>query len=72
MGVRPSHLADVDPIVDRPGGLEAFHHALLEGFGQPVHSDEVLQVLGPGVVKVAARVHPLDDGSHVAKHHSVH
>lgn len=72
MRVRQSHLADVDTVVDRPGGLEAFHHALLEGFGQPVHPYEVLQVLGPGVVKVAARVHPLDDGSHVAKDHGVH
>lgn len=67
-----SHLTDVDTVVDRPGRLEALHHALLEGFGQPVHPYEVLQVLGPGVIKVAAGVHPLDDGSHVTKHHSVH
>lgn len=49
-----SHLAYVDAIVDRPGRLEAFHHALLEGFGQPVHPYEVLQVLGPGVIEIAA------------------
>lgn len=67
-----SHLTYVDTIVDRPGRLEAFHHALLEGFGQPVHTYEVLQVLGPSVIEIAARVHPLDDGSHVTKHHSVH
>lgn len=68
----PSHLADIDAVVDRPGCLEAFHHALLEGLGQPVHSDEVFQVLGAGVVERPARVHPLDDGRHVTKHNSVH
>lgn len=68
----PSYLADVDTVVHRPGRLETFHHALLEGLGKPVHPDKVLQVLGPSVVEGAARVHPLDDGSHIAKHHSMH
>lgn len=67
-----SHLADINAVVDGPGGLETFHHSLLEGLGQPVHPDEVLQVLGPGVVEGAARVHPLDDGSDITKHHSMH
>ena len=68
----PPHLADVDPVVDRPGGLETLQHALLEGLGQPVDPDEVLQVLGAGVVERASRVHPLDDGRHVTEHHRVH
>ena len=67
-----SHLADVNAVVYGPGGLETFHHSLLKGLGQPVHSDEVLQVLGAGVVEGAARVHPLDDGSDITKHHSMH
>lgn len=66
------YLADVDAIVDRPGCLEALHHALLECLGQPVHPDEVLQVLGAGVVEGAAGVHPLDDGGHVAEDNGVH
>ncbi len=67
-----SYLTDVDTIVDRPGCLETFHHALLKGLGQPVHPDKVLQVLGAGVVEGAAWVHPLDDGGHITKHHSMH
>lgn len=67
-----SYLADIDAVVDGPGRLETLHHALLQSLGQPVHPDEVLQVLGAGVVERAARVHPLDDGGHVTKHHGVH
>lgn len=68
----PLYLADIDAVVDRPGCLETFHHALLQRLGQPVHADEVLQVLGAGVVERAAGVHPLDDGGHVAKDNGVH
>ncbi len=70
--VNPSYLAHVDAIVDRPGRLETFHHALLQGLWQSVHTDKILQVLGAGVVEGATRVHPLDDGGHITKHHSVH
>lgn len=68
----PPYLADVDTVVYRPRCLEALHHALLKSFGQPVHPDKVLQILGAGVVEGAARVHPLDDGGHVTEDHSVH
>lgn len=37
-----------------------------------MHPDEVLQVLGAGVVEGAAGVHPLDDGGHVAEDDGVH
>lgn len=70
--VSVSYLAHIDTVVDRPGCLEAFHHALLKGLGQPVHPDEVLQVLCAGVVEGAPRVHPLDDGGHVTEHHGMH
>lgn len=66
------HLTDVDSVVDRPCRLEALQHALLHGLGQPMDPDEVLQVLGAGVVEWAAWVHPLDDRRHVTKHHSMH
>lgn len=52
--VSPPYLADVDTVVDRPRRLETLHHALLKSFGQPVHPDKVLQVLGPGLVEGAA------------------
>lgn len=66
------YLADINAVVDRPGGLETFHHALLQRLGKSVHTDEVPQVLGAGVVERAARVHPLDDGGHVAKDNGMH
>lgn len=66
------YLADVNAVVDRPGGLETFHHTLLQRLGKSVHADEVPQVLGAGMVERAAGVHPLDDGGHVAKDDGMH
>lgn len=37
-----------------------------------MHTDEVLEILHPGVVLGASGVHALDDGSDVAKDHGVH
>lgn len=37
-----------------------------------MHTDEILEILHPGVVERAPRVHALDDGCHVTKDHCVH
>lgn len=50
---RSPHLTDIYSIIDRPGSLETLQHALLQGLGQPMDPDEVLQVLGAGVVERA-------------------
>lgn len=70
---RPLHyLISVYATVDRPCGLEVLEHALFERPRQAVYTDEVLEVLHAAVVERAARVHALDDGGHVPKHHGVH
>lgn len=66
------HLTNVYSVVDRPCGLETLQHALLQGLGQPMDPDEVLQILGAGVVEWAAWVHPLDDRCHITKYHCMH
>lgn len=67
-----THLIGIDAIVDGPGGLKVLQHPLLQLLRQPMDTDEVFQVLHSGVVERASRVHALDDGRHVAKHHGVH
>lgn len=67
-----SHLIGVDAVVDRPGGLEVLQHALFQLLGQAVHADEVFQILHARVVEGTARVHALDDGCHIPKHHCMH
>ena len=67
-----THLVGIDAVVDGPGGLKVLQHALLQLLGQPVHTDEVLEVLHARVIQRAPGVHPLDDGRHVTEHHRVH
>lgn len=67
-----THLVGVDAVVDRPGGLEVLQHPLLQQLREPVHTDEILEILHPRVVEGTPRVHALDDGCHVAEDHGVH
>ena len=63
---------DVDAVVQRPHRLEIVLHPLLQFPGYLVQREEVLQVPPLDLVEGSARVHPLDDGSDVTEHHSVH
>ena len=72
IGTHLSHLVNVDAMVQRPHRLEVVLHSLLHLLGDLMERQEVLQVSPFGLIKWAPGVHPLYDGSHIAKHHSMH
>ena len=67
-----TNLVYIDAMVERPDSLKVILHPLLKLLGNLVQGKEVLQIPPLSLVKGPPRVHPLNDGSYVAKDDSVH
>jgi len=72
MKMKETDFLRVDSAVERPGSLKVLLHALLEWPRNVVSAEEVFEVPGLGLVDGSSSVHALYDGSHIAKHQSVH